>query len=328
MLTKMKSHRKILIIAVIVAILLLVVVVYASSNNSGSRYNKTLELGEQYLLAGEYEQAVMQFTAAIEILERDPSVGDHNFVMERLQTALSDGSIAIAKVEGLASAAQWLTDVGYANQPLPVPFVDAVSLLEEIRAACVAEDYDTVFAKLADEGYKDIVAAVMGADCDMSLIDEEGIMTAIYRMEVDTENFADATYMVYYGQQNDGKREGQAVWLGYENGNNYIASGPWSSDMPNGEFETRSWQADLNETVVYRIVSGNIVDGLWNGKVQWSFDRGSSVDAYEPTFSAGKWQIIREENGYAVAADNGGGDMLIVTEPDELNGIAGYAEAA
>lgn len=330
--TKKRSHWKILIAATAAAVaaLLAVVAVFAGANGPERRYNKALELGEQHLLAGEYEQAVLQFTAAIEVLERDPSAGDRGFAVERLQTALSEGAVSVAKAEGLAAAEQWLEDVGYAGQPLPVPFVEAVSLLEEIRAACAAEDYDAVFARLADEGYKDTVAAVMDAGCNMSLIDDEGMMTAIYRMEVETQNFAGATYMVYYGQHNEGRREGQAVWLGYENRNNYVASGTWADDMPNGAFETRSWQESLDEDVVYRIISGNVVNGLWDGKVQWKFDRGTEEQVYEPSFSAGKWQILREEeDGFDVVAE-GSSDVMGIPreEKDILQGIAGYAQAA
>ena len=136
--------------------------------------------------------------------------------------------------------------------------------------------------------------------------------------------------MVYYGGAQDGIRSGEGVWLAYQNSNNYLARGTWVNGAPNGRFETRSWQADLEESVTYRIITGNIKNGLWDGPVSWSFERGDQTDTYDPSFSDGHWEILREEDGYAVVAENSPEDRLVATtdDLDKTHGLAGYAQSA
>ena len=243
------------------------------------------------------------------------------------------------------------------EEPAAQVFLDALKLLEQLRDLCASENYDSIFILLSDDSYKRTVAEIMGLDCDMRLL-EGSVMTAIYRMEVETENFTtggnageitpesptesdtvqegensrtvSTDYMVYYGGNQDGVRDGEAVWLAYQNANNYLARGTWVSGIPDGNFETRSWQADLEQSVTYRIIIGIVRNGLWDGPVTWSFERGNQTDTYEPSFHNGYWQVLREEDGYAIVAENAPDDRL-VTASDELaktHGLAGYAQSA
>lgn len=348
------------ILAGIVGILavLAVYLAIAASGSPGMRAREALELGERYLLDGEYEQAIVQFTAAIEITDREPelaNLGDE--AREGRDTAARSGAVSLLQTPGndLEDAVDWLAENGCLDLPSAYYFTDALSLLQQLEELCAEEAYDAVFTLLADPAYTEIVSGIMGLDCRMALLNAEtGQMTAVYRMEVETENFADGdgadaaaeeteaedgsaaaedagepeSYMVYYGAHAGGVREGEGVWLAYQDGNNYLADGSWTGDRPNGHFETRSWQADLNATVTYRVISGEVVDGLWDGRVIWRFERGDTADEYTPSFAAGVWQILREEDGFAIAAENEDGARLIAAEPDKKNGIAGYAEAA
>lgn len=345
-----------------IAVVLIVYLVISMSNTSEIQVRRALEMGERYLLTGEYEQAIVEFDTAIEIADRKPellSLGDE--ARENRNSAAQSGATNLLQTPGrdLEDAVNWLTENGCLDTPSAYIFIDALSLLQDLEELCAAENYDAVFVLLADPAYKEIVSDIMGLNCGMALLNEEtGLMTAIYRMEVDTENFADGegseesevsedleesdegaatedavkaesgNYMVYYGAHSKGIRNGDGVWLAYQDGNNYLATGNWTDDLPNGRFETRSWQADLNATVNYRVIIGEVVDGLWNGQVTWRFERGDTVDEYYPSFSDGVWQIIREENGFAIAAENADGGILIAAEPEKRNGIAGYAEAA
>lgn len=345
-----------------IAVVLIVYLVISMLNTSEIQVRRALEMGERYLLTGEYEQAIVEFDTAIEIADRKPellSLGDE--ARENRNSAAQSGAANLLQTPGrdLEDAVNWLTENGCLDTPSAYIFIDALSLLQDLEELCTAENYDAVFVLLADPAYKEIVSDIMGLNCGMALLHEETrLMTAIYRMEVDTENFANGegseesevsedleesdegaatedavkaesgNYMIYYGAHSEGIRNGEGVWLAYQDGNNYLATGNWTDDLPNGRFETRSWQADLNATVNYRIIIGEVVDGLWNGQVTWRFERGDTVDEYYPSFSDGVWQIIREENGFAIAAENADGGILIAAEPEKRNGIAGYAEAA
>ncbi len=315
-----------------------------------SSARRALELGERFLNEGDYRQAVLQFQDAIEIAQRRVDQPEVAAIADQAQPLLEQaaqaGAVRQVQQNGgnVQAAVIWLDALACDQLPGVQVFYDAQTLLEELRDLCAAEDYDAVFVRLADESYKQTVAELMGLNCEVKLFDPEdmatgetadgqapGLMTAIYRMEVATENFTDGTeenYMVYYGQHQAGVRQGEGVWLAYQAGNNYLARGTWDQDRPNGSFESRSWQTELNETVTYRVIIGTVADGLWDGRVTWRFERGDETDEYTPSFDAGRWQILREENGLAIAADNGGGNVLVATDPEALNGIAGYAEAA
>lgn len=328
-----------------------------------SRALRALSMGEKYLTEGEYAQAILQFNSAIEIAQSEPSIlylADQ--AQDHLSSAIRSGAAAQVQAQGgdIQDAVTWLESVGCTDQPAAKVFLDALTLLEQLRDLCAAENYDSVFTLLADESYKQDIAEIMGLDCDMRLL-EDNIMTAVYRMDVATENFAtgdnvevpglatpesaagsdaeqtdgnmrtvSTDYMVYYGGNQQGIRSGDAVWLAYQNSNNYLARGPWVDDVPNGDFETRSWQADLEQSVTYRIITGSIKDGLWDGSVTWSFERGDRTDTYTPAFSNGYWQVLREEGGYAVVAENSPDDRLVTAtgETDKTHGLPGYAQSA
>lgn len=339
--------------AVLVAVLYLI---FAGLNTPEARARRAISLGERYLLEENYDQAVLQFTDAIDIIRSEPSIV---YLEAQAVTGLNQAAVggAVAQVQApggdLQDAVTWLQTNQCDTLEATQIFGDGLSLLEQLRDLCAAENYEEVFSLLADESYKDTVAQLMALDCALRLFDDQtDLLTAIYRMEVDTRNFTDAdtaaqpvvataetaetaqpavvdtSYMVYYGAHDGDIRSGEGVWLAYQDGNNYLARGTWANDRPNGAFETRSWQANLNTTVTYRVIEGNVVDGLWDGTVTWRFERGEATDEYAPAFSAGIWQILRQEDGLSIAADNGDGNRLVVTEPDKTNGIAGYAEVA
>lgn len=344
--------------ALLVALLYLIL---GQLNSPRNRVLRAMELGERYLLEENYEQAIIQFTNAIEITQSEPSLlylADQ--AQDRLDVAVRTGAAAQVQAEGgdLQDAVTWLDTVSCADEPSAQVFVNGLSLLERLRDLCAAQDYDAVFSLLADEAYKQTVAELMGLDCKVRLL-EDSTMTAVYGMEVGTENFADGEsltvpgpstsetarndeeteenlqsvstdYMVYYGGHDNGIRNGEAVWLAYRDGNNYLARGSWSDDVPNGEFETRSWQADLEQSVTYRVIRGTVKAGLWDGPVTWSFERSDQTDTYNPSFREGFWEVLRQEDGYAVVAENNPDDRLVAEEEDvgKTHGIAGYAQSA
>lgn len=334
--------------AVLVAVLYLVL---SGLNTPQRRVRRAIDLGERYLTEEKYEQAILQFTDAIEIAQREPE-------MVQLETEARDGLTAAVRIGAAAQTRQpgtdvqdavtWLEQVECRDLEPARPFVEALTLLEQLRDYCAAEDYDSAFGVLSDEGYKETAAELMGLDCAVRLFDDTtGQLTAIYGMEVSTENFSDSqsiqvtttaetamaaidtNYMVYYGGHDGDSRSGEGVWLAYQNGNNYLSRGTWVDDRPNGEFEVRSWQQSLDASVVYRVISGNVADGLWDGTVSWSFERTDGTDSYEPAFEKGIWVVLREENGYLITADNGE-SVLGVSAEDQgrTYGIAGYADVA
>lgn len=346
-----KKHWPILI-GVAGALLVAVVYLVISSLNTPERQaRRAIELGERYLTEQKYEQSIIEFANAIDIVDAEPSI---SYLGEQarngLTKAVRSGAAAQMQQPGtdVQDAVTWLQKVEYQDSEPAKVFVDALSLLEQLRDLCAAEDYDTAFSLLSNDQYKETAAELIGLDCAVRLFDDTtGHLTAIYGMEVGTENFndsesievmttaesaitqVDTNYMVYYGAHDGDSRSGEGVWLAYQDGNNYLARGTWVNDAPNGQFETRSWQQSLDARVTYRVISGSVIDGLWDGAVTWKFEFADSSESYEPSFDDGIWVILRESNGQYIAADTG--DRVLIVGEDELAktfGIAGYADVA
>ena len=203
------------------------------------------------------------------------------------------------------------------------------SVLVQIAHYCLDEDYDQVFEVMQSEEFAEVLERINELEQVHRISTEYGEI-GIY--QVDSEVYGN--YMIYYGEYEGEKRQGQGVWLGYYDNNNYMAKGNWQTDLPQGEFVVREWRSDLAEDVTYRVIRGNVDEGLWNGSVEWNFERQTGiVDVFPVSFDKGHWNVIgQDDNGHYIVCDNGStnggtrsGKMHIESEKiDELLGIEGF----
>ncbi len=202
------------------------------------------------------------------------------------------------------------------------------SILTRIAVSCNEERYDEVFRLMQSEEYGTFLAKI-GKLSDNYVSETEYGKIGVYK--VDSEMYGN--YMIYYGDFVDDKRQGSGVWLGYYDNNNYMARGTWEGDVPQGEFTVREWSSILYENVVYRIISGNIDDGLWDGKILWEFERESGVSQSFPvSFENGRWVILgQDSDGAWIVCERGtgpnaeGGMTIYNENVDTINGIVGFA---
>ena len=88
---------------------------------------------------------------------------------------------------------------------------------------------------------------------------------------------------------------------------------------------------ELAEQVVYRVISGNVDDGIWNGNVLWQFEEADgSTKSFPVSFDNGKWMVLRYEwDGTAIVCEreNGNGDYMGINpeKKDDILGIIGFA---
>lgn len=199
-------------------------------------------------------------------------------------------------------------------------------ILGHIAFSCSEENYDDVFQLMQSEEYEAFLAKLD------ELPDTYGIETEYGKIgiyKVDSELYGN--YMIYYGDYENNQRQGSGVWLGYYDNNNYMAKGTWEDDVPQGEFLVREWSNILAEDVVYRVISGNVQDGLWNGDVLWKFEMADKENTYPVAFDNGRWVMIREDEDEWVVSEGtlerGKEDsVLIVEKGKELvkKGIVGF----
>lgn len=114
-----------------------------------------------------------------------------------------------------------------------------------------------------------------------------------------------------------------------------MAKGTWEGDVPQGDCAVREWSSILAEDVVYRVISGNVHNGLWDGSVLWKFERAGveETNTFPVTFNNGICVALRidEDDGAWIVSENTwergeeGGTLHIEKEKQSLKvGIVGF----
>ena len=104
--------------------------------------------------------------------------------------------------------------------------------------------------------------------------------------------------------------------------------------MPYGTVISCSWQQSFNAQCSSRVLSGNVVQGLFDGEIQWSFvDQAHGQSTYAPLFSNGVAQnILTDNDNHTVIYqnDNNGAELVLPGDvgTDETFGIIGFAQNA
>ena len=333
-----KSHIGLIIGLIIAACIVIAGVVgVLLFLNRGPSMEERLEMGNRYLEDLDYDEAIEVFQ---EILDIDPKcvdaymgladayigVEDYESAMDILEkgydkTEDDDLKERLEEVEVEKES----YDRKIRNEKV---FAGVEDVFENIAGYCEARNYDELFEYMQSDDYQrllDVVDELEMAYCVETSHGNVGIY------EVNNEVFGN--YMIYYGDYQDDVREGEGDWLGYFEGNNYHARGSWKADAPNGYQEVREWSNRLGETVVYRVIKGDTVDGLSNGSVDWCYEEmDGTTEVYPVTFEEGKWVVLdydeADENSPYIVCLTGGasGDQKMTTDDvDCTEGIMGFA---
>lgn len=205
-----------------------------------------------------------------------------------------------------------------------------MDLIERLSSLCEAGNFVQIFELMQSEEYQTLRMLSQQLGYPAFVIEgSKGL--GLYPVE--TEEFGNC--MIYYGDYVDGKRQGNGLWLGYHEGNNYRAAGSWSDDAPNGQQEVREWSGSLAESVMTRVITGSVSNGLWNGPVSWVFEEhDGAIRSFPVSFTNGAWDIIRIRDGEegrehivsesGTSGENDGDRVMTTGSPDELEGIEGY----
>lgn len=251
-----------------------------------------------------------------------------------------------------------MTDYQPDSSSAATPYITIVNTLSQLRDQCSNAEYDAIYRVLEDQqtisAMDTVISRLSSGQSTDNSTDEhlnnggngsvyitwsggdagQGI-TAIYPVDVQTENFENAKYMLYHGGYNADTRQrmGNGIWIGSCNSNHYLAEGIWVDDKPRGTFQTQSSQKTLNKAVVYRYISGNVTNGLYDGTLAWQFGKeGTSISGLAPIFASGVPQVIgNDAGGNYLLYDGGEGHQLVIEKEDDPMqkwGIAGFAEHA
>ena len=351
------------------SLLLMTIVLLACGKSTEEQIAEQLELGQRYLAEMNYEEAVVAFQKVIELDDRnvdaylglgqvyerqaeaavagsrEEATGCYEKAAEAYEKVLeldpdnatSMGRLAVIykelgdleKLRDLIGAYEGQSGGGDAIEQLEV-WRTCIHIISQISEACEAGDIDQVFLLMQSDEYRRLQDMAM--ELGSPVFDMGGGRGLGLYPVVTTGDYGNC--MIYYGDYKNGMREGSGYWMGYYGGNNYRAYGQWAGDVPEGDQEVREWSGSLNEMVRTRVLTGTVSRGLWNGSVQWKFERkDGGSDTFPVSFDMGKWVILREEEGedgitYVVSEkklEGGEEDRPMATHtPDELEGIEGY----
>lgn len=344
-----------------------------SEEGKGLTWQEQYDLGVRYLSDGNYEEAIIAFTAAIEIDDTRPEAyhgrgqsyyklvplveqGDSFKLLEQFETVPKmtqycyeqtiqnydraielasdvveyyDDVIKVALECGRLDLVLHYCELKYQNtkdkglEDLYQTIQIGYALTDQLEETFRAGDDGQIFALMQGEDYQALIT--IQEYLKVPFLRAYGEKTlGVYR--VDDEKYGHC--MIYYGDCVDGVRSGSGAWYGYYNGNNYASHGDWSEDKPNGYFETKEWHSELNESVVYRLVSGDVSNGLWNGSVLWAFDKTDGYRSWNCTFVDGIGQLVGD-NVWSKESNEGGRGSLAPSEGSEnkVHGIAGFVQS-
>ena len=264
----------------------------------------------KYYNAGNYEEAILLYEAAIEIEPR-------NF----------DATV------GLGKAYRSTGNNGQAVETLKAAYElnDSPDVAFELGCAYIANGQYTDAERLASERWKDGEGDnKAGTVLLLSLAAQEKTEEAIEMLNneklaeyLKTANIGDCIYAgsydengkragrgvglypggyIYIGEYKDGVRCGQGAWYYASGDTKWCFTGEWANDAPNGYGE----RLGENESVIL-CEKGNYTDGLDNGTMTYEVDtKDGSIGRglFYYTATNGKVPIIEEDHGRYIYAHN------------------------
>lgn len=303
--------------------------------------------GRAYAATGQPQGAVNDIMTAEKIGGSKADYQSGNTVDQQIAAAIDQIIVnsVIDNKGNLQESADYLEAIGWksylpSDESQARKYVDAINLLENVREEVSGDHYDEALREMQDAANINMLDDAIGTDSKVYLYDDQkNMITAFYRIEAETRNFENVQYMFYYGNgivENDSlvRKSDRSVWLGGIDDNKYISIGSWDNDMPDGTFISCSWQQSFNAQVSSRVLSGNVVQGLFDGEIQWSFvDQAHGQSTYAPLFSNGVAQnILTDNDNHTVIYqnDNNGAELVLPGDvgTDETFGIIGFAQNA
>lgn len=304
--------KKIYLAPIIAALMFLI----SACGQAAPTWQEQYDLGVRYLSEGNYEEAVIAFTAAIEIDPKQPLAyigrGDTYAAMAGQAQNTAEESVALwesaiadyeqADALGDTQAKEKLQESRAILQRLYLE-QEARSKLEDLYALFERNDIEGAKALMRQEVYKELSDSL--SEGFYFLGENSGTGLAVY-----PDNFC------YYGQWENGLRSGQGTWICavYEDDSDmesYIYEGSWQNDLPNGEgYIVRSrypYKIKLEPgytTSVRTEISGTFADGLYHGTIYevWNMNNGDIHQWTPITAVKGIYQVIEQRGDDTIVA--------------------------
>ena len=276
-------------IAGVLCALSIVLLMTACGQDAEAQWQEQYDLGVRYLSEGNYEEAIIAFTAAIEIDPKRPErytgrgdayalAGDTE---DNLSAALADYEAALDLDETLADAWLGLADV-YIRQG------DYDKALEVLREALEKTDNDQSIADKLAEMESGSFSDSAGRTRRESHYDENGVLTAYFTYTYDGQGRTASVT----GFDAAGNQAGHVDYVYDEAGNLLVDAGNyWINE---GRLGAREYEYDAAGNKVREIyhVSDSLdseVDNYW----VYAYDGEGNVTRREDYFGTGELNMVK-----------------------------------
>ena len=299
----------------------------ACGDNS-AKWQEQYDLGQKYLTEGNYEEAILAFTAAIEIDPKRPLAyvgrGDA-YVAQAGTLSGADAQALYEKALADYETAASLGDAAAAEKLAALrATVAAEPLLAELYARFSAEDIEGAKTLMRQADYRALSAGVEAVP--LVYEGEPGTVAAVYSGDY-----------YYFGGWRNGQRSGHGLWIRavFDDGDldAELYDGQWSGDLPNGEGTIlRERSADKIQveegytTSETPVICGTFQDGMYHGTILevWHMNDGSVHEWTPITAVNGVYQPMADppaeimERDYAKESLANGKSLVAL---DQSNGV-------
>ena len=283
-----------------------------------SAWQQQFDIGARYLLDGNYEEAIIAFTVAIEIDPKNPDA-----YIERANAYMGNAEIKVDQKEILYGKA--LVDLEMAFELGDNRAEEQIQKLQELIKQM---EVDKINNELLKPLFEYFVAGEMESAIELMRMDKYQNMSGsvgegyFYYDDGGTEGLAVyANNFYYFGQWKNGERSGNGLWIKavFENESirvSYFYEGEWSNDMPNGK--GRITEVNKKEEGRRRSIlterEGSFLNGLYDGVFNevWNMSDGTTKVWTPITVVNGFYQpmenipqIIQQRDYYQKRIENG-----------------------
>ena len=207
-----------------------------------------LSLGEKYMLELDYEQALVQFLKVIEI---EPMNARAYMAAADAYLAMDEGENAIAVLQR-----------GYDETGDPQVF------LMELHVHYKTEGYEDFLNLMDKDEFSDMLEQI-----------EQFPFIVTNNMGEHGIGIYEGGY-IYIGDYKNELRNGYGIWIKRDS-IPYRFEGEWANDLPNGIGAVKRSITMVFGSIIECYESGELVDGLWNGKTNFNYEYGNYIAEYQ-----------------------------------------------
>ena len=167
----------------------------------------------------------------------------------------------------------------------PVNAADTSDFIKKVYALMSAQDYTSM---LEVDGSDEAEAYVSAMVSDRAVYTPDGSGNGVGAGVYKTPS---GGYYFYYGGYADGGRTGDGIIFMESVNHYYLFTGAWSNDAPNGNGTVKKIWLDgsRNDTI-----SGNLVNGLWNGRVSNITYEAEFDYNFDCSYTANNGQVVED----------------------------------